>query len=248
MEITKLQDFKGYLELLGLGHSYHDLWWRRNVRQHSPLTPWNYDRNVIFVHIPKTAGLSIYEMFGMDYPPDTHAPVAGYQQADATLFKTAYKFAVVRNPWDRLVSAFHYLKHNAASPNEKQWSQDQNWAERHLVKFSCFSQFMQALHAPDFRRLVLTWRHFIPQHYFLTSGGSDILVDHVIYYEDLQKGLEEVAHKIGVALKPVHRNVSKRSGFRQYYRQEDIDLVGSIYARDIELFSYSFACASAAGG
>ncbi len=232
---------KGYLELLGLGHSYHDYWWRRNARAHSPLTSWNYDRKVIFVHIPKTAGLSIYEMFGMDYPPDTHAPVAGYQQADAALFRNAYKFSVVRNPWDRLVSAFHYLKHQSASLNEKKWREDEAWAERYLAKLNCFSDFMRALQTPDFRRQILTWRHFIPQHYFLTCGGSEILVDQLVYFEDLQNGLEDVAKKIDVPLKSVHRNASTRSGYQQYYTEADAELVASIYARDIELFSYVFA-------
>jgi|SRR5208282_4206627 len=227
---------KSNLELFGLGHAYHDAWWRRNARKHSFITQWNYQHEAIFIHIPKTAGVSIYEMFGMDLPHDTHSPVAGYRAADAMLFKKAYKFSVIRNPWDRLVSAFHYLKYKPFA------DQDEFWSERYLSGINSFPEFMRALHVPKFRRLVLTWRHFIPQHYFLTTVASGLLVDHVVRFEDLQKGLEHVAKNIGVPVSMVRRNVSEHAVYQDYYHSEaDIQFVSSIYASDIKLFGYTFA-------
>lgn len=189
MGIERHGYLKGSLDLFGLGHAYHDAWWRHCARKHSPITQWNYEHKTIFIHIPKTAGLSIYEMFGMDLPHDTHSPVAGYRAADAKLFKRAYKFSVIRNPWDRLVSAFHYLKYQPTSLNDIRYSQNEFWSERYLSDIDSFPEFIRALHVPKFRRLVLTWRHFIPQHYFLTTVASGLLVDHLVRFEDLQKGL-----------------------------------------------------------
>src|SRR5271167_838241 len=144
MEITQHSYIKGNLQLLGLGHAYHDAWWRRNVRKHSPMTRWNYEHEAIFIHIPKTAGLSIHEMLRMDLPPETHCPVAGYRAADAALFKKAYKFSVIRNPWDRLVSAFHYLKFGTTSPNDRRSGEDEAWSARYLSGTNSFAEFMQA--------------------------------------------------------------------------------------------------------
>ena len=242
MRIGQHGYLKGNLECFGLGHAYHDAWWRRNARKDSPITQWNYQHETIFIHIPKTEGLSIYEMFGMDLPHDTHSPVAGYRTADATLFKKAHKFSVIRNPWDRLVSAFHYLKYQSTSPNEKRWSQNEFWSERYLSGIDSLPEFMRALRVPKFRRLVLTYRHFIPQHYFLTTVASGLLVDHLVRFEDLEKGLEDVANNIGVRVSMVRRNVSEHAVYQHYYHSEaDIQFVGSIYASDIKLFGYTFA-------
>jgi len=238
----KYRYLKGNLELFGLGHAYHDAWWRRNARKHSPFTEWNYQHEVIFVHIPKTAGLSIYEMFGMHVPREGHCPVAGYRAADATSFKKAYKFTVIRNPWDRLVSAFHYLKYGTTSPNDKRWVEDEVWSERYLSGINSFPEFKRALHVPKFRRLVLTWRHFLPQHYFITTAAaSGLLVDQLVRYEDLENGLEHVATKIGLPLSMVQRNMSEHAGYQQYYSEADIRFIGRIYTRDIKLLGYTFA-------
>jgi hypothetical protein len=69
----------------------------------------------IFFHIPKTGGLSIAEaLFGNR--------AAGHIRAeDARLifgawgFQRFFKFCIVRNPWDWLVSAYHYLKTHPTS-------------------------------------------------------------------------------------------------------------------------------------
>jgi chondroitin 4-sulfotransferase 11 len=232
---------KGNLELLGLGHAYHDAWWRWTARKRSPLTQWNYHHETIFIHIPKTAGLSIYEMLGMDQPYDTHAPVSGYRVADRALFEKAFKFAVVRNPWDRVVSAFHYLKYKPISPNDARWSQDEWWSERYLASINSFPEFLHALRVPKFRRFVLTWRHFIPQHYFLTTNKSGLLVNHLVRFEDLDKELQAIAWQIGAPISAAQRNVTEHKAYQHYYSEADVRFVGAIYARDVELFGYTFA-------
>jgi hypothetical protein len=231
---------KGNLERFGAGHAYHDARWRWVARKRSPLTRWNYDKESIFGHNPKTAGTSIYEMFAMERTYDTHVPVAGYQAADAALFKRAFKFAVVRNPWDRLVSAFQYLKHGTTSSSDIRWEQDEWWSKRYLAGIDSFPDFLQALQVPKFRHLVLTWRHFIPQHYFITIGKSGHLMDYLIRFEDFDRGVQAVASKVGLQTTLVQRNVSKRLGMQHYYNEADIRFVGQLYSRDVELFGYNF--------
>src|SRR5580704_4904265 len=68
----------------------------------------------IFIHINKTGGTSIEKAFAPDADirdvPHKHAPVAFYKQWWPDQFRTYFKFAFVRNPWDWLVSRYYWSK------------------------------------------------------------------------------------------------------------------------------------------
>ena len=229
---------KGALEEMQLAHSYQDIRWNWAARRRSPLTKWNYRHSAIFVHIPRTAGLSVYSAFDMERPYDTHAPIAAYRAADPALFQRAFKFAVVRNPWDRLVSGFHHLK---AGPSEgKRWDEDDWWSRHYLTGVSTFQEFLRSLRNPSFRRNVRSWRHFVPQYRFLTAAHSELHVDELVRFEHLETGLDQAASKIGVTTSLKKLNGSNRLNYKVFYSSDDIEFVGRLYARDIELFSYTF--------
>ena len=129
------------LRLTGLLYPYHLWWWRRVVRQKPILNAWNYEHQAIFVHIPKTAGTSL--LAGLGAPPafDTHAPSRTYRHVDPAFYARAFKFTVVRNPWDRFASAFHFMKHGTT------WSLQQDWARAHIGDQS-FGEFARRLNHP----------------------------------------------------------------------------------------------------
>ena len=61
-----------------------------------------------FIHIPRTGGNSIASTI-LD-GRTAHTPYFVYQRAYPDEFDEFFKFCFVRNPWDRLVSAYFYLK------------------------------------------------------------------------------------------------------------------------------------------
>jgi hypothetical protein len=64
-------------------------------------------RNVMFFHLPKTGGQSIYKAFGKK--PQTHTPLT-HPARQHELSKAHYSFAFVRHPIDRCISFFYWVK------------------------------------------------------------------------------------------------------------------------------------------
>lgn len=224
---------RGVIDGFGLGEAYHALWWRVAARRRQVLTDWSRRHDALFIHVPKAAGLSVYQALGMERPPDTHAPAAACRTADPAFFDGAFRFAVVRNPWDRLVSAYHYLSQESAFP------QDRAWARRRLARAPDFDGFMKLMRHPWTRNQIMGWRHFLPQTSFLEVRGRNAM-ELLIPFEALDDGLANVATRIGVTVKQAHQNRSQRGDYRQYYSDEDAALVARIYAADIVLTGARF--------
>ncbi len=224
---------RGVIDGLGWGEAYHALWWRIVARRRPVLTDWSHRNNALFIHVPKAAGLSAYQALAMERPPDTHAPATACRLADPVFFDGAFRFAVVRNPWDRLVSAYHYLSQTSAYP------QDRIWARKRLARAPDFASFMQLLARPWTRNQIMGWRHFLPQTAFVEINGRNAM-ELLIPFEALDDGLASAATRIGAKWTPVHTNRSERDDYRRYFDDDSAALVAQIYAGDIALTGARF--------
>lgn len=219
----------------GAGRRYQNLWWQRRVKTVSPWTDWNFEHSVAFVHIPKTGGTSIYDIFSMDKPTETHCNVVGYKSSSPELWERAFSFAFVRNPWDRFVSAFHYLKRDPLSVDDK------SWAEEVLGEYDDFDAFLDRfMTSTRFRGQVMMWRHFSPQWWFLSDAAGKTAVDHICRFESFDSEIDRVAEKIGLSAQRVHANKVSRAHYSSFYTPGAIDFVARVYKQDVERFDYSF--------
>lgn len=226
---------KSGLYMSGLGRPYQNRWWKRRVKKVDPWTDWNRAQKTVFIHIPKNGGTSMYNTFGMDHPPETHCPVVGYREADPERWAGAFKFAFVRNPWDRFVSAFHYLKRKPLSED------DRLWAEQVLSECEDFDAFMTRLRASrTFLGTVMMWRHFAPQWWYVTDEAGDMQVDHFGRFEDFAKEVGVIGDKLGIETEMVHENKVARAHYSDFYTPDSVDFVGRLYKGDIKRFSYQF--------
>lgn len=187
--------------------------------------------NAIFVHVPKSAGTSVaLSMFGelpYHYTASQYRVIFGRRT-----FNSYFKFAFVRNPWDRLYSAYRYLKAGGWNDNDKAWFRD------------------NVSHLPSFDHFVNDWlsqdhlhahMHFRPQYEFICDRRGRVLVDYLGYFETLSDDFNIVAEKIGSEARLAHRNASPRDDYRRAYTPETRQIVAQLYARDIELFGYGFS-------
>ncbi len=135
-------------------------------------------------------------------------------------FSSYFKFAFVRNPFDRFVSYCAFMLRGGdvfqRQPRE---------AMRHFL----FEE------PPEHHIL------FQPQASLLVGeDGRTLLTDRVGRVEDMQGSYDAICAGIGIPSRALDRvNGSSRGDYRSYYDQALIDGVAARYARDLELFGYT---------
>jgi len=132
-----------------------------------------------------------------------------------------FKFAFVRNPWERFVSycAFMYRTTDAFSRDP-----------RGLMR--------RVLTEPGHRQRVV----FQPQHRFICDADGGLKVDFVGRHETMQASYDTIADRIGLPRRELEqKNASIHGPWRDYYDAELTRRVAELYARDIDLFEYTFS-------
>ncbi len=183
----------------------------------------------IFVHLNKTGGTSIEKMFEPDADQKDvrykHADVAYYRKKFPKQFRDYFKFAFVRNPWDWLVSRYH-------------WSRDR----QKLFDYS-FDEMLRRLEqriplaadAPWLEKEALR-----PQFDRLAWRGA-IAVDFVGRFEHLQRDFDVVSERLRIAPRELpHVFATQHTRYVDYYDDTTRALVAQHYAPDIEAFGYRF--------
>jgi hypothetical protein len=207
----------------------------------------SHGRRYVFVHIPKTGGTSMaraLEARAMaddvligDTPkarrrkgrlqglPATgrvwkHSTVADMIDVIGPEGMRAYLvFTLVRNPWDRMVSYYHWLRlqsfdHPAVG-----------WAKAHD-----FGTFLARDEIADSLRQS-------PYASYVSPAPHPVF----IRLEHLEQDLQPVEAHLGFALDMPHDNPSERGGdYRPYYTDASRAVVASICAADIARFGYRF--------
>ena len=186
----------------------------------------------IFVHIPKNAGLSVsYTLFGNT--GGSHRKIRDYQKLFShNTFRRYYKFTFVRNPWDRVVSTYFFLK--AGGLTEK----DKAWAEINLYHFQNFNDFVRGwLNEENINNSL----HFQRQHIFLEGENGKIAVDFIGRFENIEEDFKIITNKLKIKRTLTKTNDSIRKlNYRDYYNEETKAIVDNVYHRDIILFNYKF--------
>lgn len=224
----------------------------------------------VFVHVPKTAGQSIelalcnaievdwdrrrdFEglLLGKSSPPDRPTSLChltaeeyvrfGYVEQDE--WEAAFTFAVVRNPWQRIVSVYHYLAYD--------------------FQYSFNNWVLNRMPNPGYDPDGLMVR---PQTEYVCDGNGEVLVDKLLRFENLNAEWPNVARRLhlGQELPRINSKrkwswsphdmvrLGRRRGYaeaskyyrsqfppwRDHYTARSYRRVAELYASDIETFGY----------
>lgn len=119
-----------------------------------------------------------------------------------------FKFAFVRNPWDKLVSAYHFCR---TRPIRQVFGSDPR------ISFRTRLSFLSAV-----MLLFRTWARLYPMKSsssYITSSKGNLLLDYVGRYEGLEMDLGRVFSRLGLRL-PTElpkRNRTQHRSYRTYY-------------------------------
>lgn len=185
---------------------------REALRQHTDENDW--EQQVLYgeqaLPIPEIARLQ-------------HGHISAEQirpHLDDEVWEEYFKFAFVRNPFDRFVSTCFFLNRGEAD------------FSRYAVQF-----MKQRLPLPRFRQRILVK----PQYQQLCWVNGEIALDYVGRYETLQQSYDEICDRIGVPSRELgQKNASDHKTFDTYYDDELKNKVAEFYAEDLRIFDYAF--------
>jgi hypothetical protein len=199
-----------------------------------------HDDNLVFVHIQKTGGTAVSFALGVeDNLPEKHRTAMELKLLyGSEAWDKSFKFAFVRNPWDRLVSWWSMI--DGHRDNFKRTG-SANLFFRYVLE-----------HANSFEEFLLNCQNVISdndgvksifknQIDYLTDDNGNIMVDFIGRFENLSHDFSIVTQKIyghPKILPVINRSVHNH--YRDYYDDHTRLLVENAYQRDLEVFGYQF--------
>ncbi len=212
----------------------------------------SHGRKYIFVHIPKTGGTSLSlalenkamkdDVLIGDTPKAKNrrsrlkdVKVSGrlwkharltdvYGLVDQAQIEQYFVFTIVRNPWDRVVSYYH-------------WLQDQTF-DHPAVKIAQSMLFIDFLQDGMIQR---SFQNDTAKQYVMDQDGKD-QCDLYLRLEHLSEDVKELENRLGFKLGVLpHDNKSKREKeYSSYYDDAGRDIINAAFCEDINKFRYKF--------
>lgn len=166
---------------------------------------------------------------------DWHAPAKTVITKERPLEKF-FKFAFVRNPWDRMWSFYHHV----ALAHPETYDMDFNdW----LTSYND-SEDRQVGQTAEWDEPMSSTRR--PQMYWITDDSGNIILDFVGRFEKIEQDFEYVAEKIKLyewCDNPILQHVRKKENEQHYtevYNEKGRNHVARYFASDILTFGYRF--------
>ena len=153
-----------------------------------------------------------------------HVPLKSVRTCFSKEWENYLKFCVVRNPWDQVVSAYHWQVHTHS---------------HFKLNKPSFSEWFEV----NFQNEPFHYRKLLDASLFYRIDGK-LAVDYVVKYENLQNDLSFVCNKIGLDwdgwLPNKKGTIRKNRDYRGWYDKTMRRCVAEAYQQDIEEFGYKW--------
>jgi len=199
-------------------------------------------KSFLFVHVQKTAGTSLADILKPHalHPADGHLNKlasdlglvrdwrkfhfrkhANLRKAQslipAPVYDSLFKFGFVRNPWERLVSWYHYVQKTPSHEDCRSGETFADFAARIMEK----------------PRRAQWW--MIEDR----SGGMGL--DFVGRFENLNDDIAHLCQRVGIEPQTLpYRNKMADKDYRMFYNDRLVLAVKNTWTREIDAFGYTF--------
>ena len=193
--------------------------WRRALQLRS-----RYLDNFLFIHINKTGGSSIEK--ALNLPLEHKTAEEKILQIGQDQWDQKYTFTVVRNPWDRVVSHYHYRFQRDVSGIQTDGISFNDW-----VRLTYRDQDPIYYNKP---------KMFQPQLKWVADDSGQILVDFICRFESLESDFQQVCKSINQRKTLPHLKSSQRRNYHEYFNLETIMIIEKWFQIDIDMFKYTY--------
>jgi hypothetical protein len=197
----------------------------------------SHNKKCIYIHIPKTAGTSIeqfikdghrndLEYHGVRYNRSMHHFTALELKKElGYIFNLYYKFSIVRNPYDRLLSEYYWTPIPEAGYKSGK------------TKFEFLNYVTDVVKNNKYFDNIYN-DHFIPQYLFIYQGKK-LLVDQLFKYEDLEWIIQYLKKKLQLEGNFPHLNKTKSYIKKEDWNDKQKERIYKLYKNDFIIFNYT---------
>ena len=206
------------------------------------------EHKTIFVHIPKNAGTAIEEYFGNSsfrIQPSKHDDIHEIKKRFLNIYSSHRKFTIIRNPYDRMISWYFYLKRAMGieqTRGDHRWSSGEHFPSNFLEWIKDpLKNYYTLWKLSDIRNSLHTDIEFIGNG---RKNGVPLLSQQYLWLDDTVRVLkyenlnEELNKFFGKKINIPTRNNTERKDYLHYYDEESLNIVYNRYKEDFEIFNY----------
>ena len=209
------------------------------------------NHRLIHIHIPKTGGTAIEEYFheigDMTWGPESwigrerrngrwyefqHLSLPELQYLSNSEFESFDSFAVVRDPYSRLLSDYFWRQPHLQLP---------------VPEFPTLEAFLDAIpkdinsnwtehiqNADQNRANFLI--HVRPQYQYILDFHGNTIVDDILRFENLDTEIERIFNRYELRNNKIVRPQTRN--LKEYYDRSTLNIVNELYEKDFQEFSY----------
>jgi hypothetical protein len=195
---------------------------------------WIENKNLLFIHVPKTGGTSIETMLGalnsqcgygiknrkamQHYLWNDFLKIFGQQR-----FNRYFKFSVVRNPYDRFLSEYYWTPIKGLGNKSKQSIDDFIKCVEEIVKNRRFNA-------------TVSHDHFIPQVEYIYDSEKNLKVNKLFKFENFNEVLDFLSKRYNI--KKIDKVCNSTTKDKLKLTEVQKDRIYKIYEKDFKILCY----------
>jgi chondroitin 4-sulfotransferase 11 len=172
--------------------------------------------NLVFIHPPRCGGTSIEKSFEWENESEKHLSAYSIKKKiGEKQWNKSFKFAVIRNPFDRVISMYHAR---------------------------CYRKFRKGIEFETLEKFLSFIPRIPTEEGIQCSDFINENMDFIIRHESRNKDLDKLYEEFGIKIdKNINiRQTNRYKDYKIYHNKNTIELVKLKFKDDIARFEYQF--------